>query len=398
MAGSKDSKFVEKLTPYLQQKLVETSKKYGIDSNEYKAFERQYLKSKDEDEINHEDRLRHYQSEVHVHYEGKPLRGVERLYRRTILLEPTMVCAAHCRWCLRGQYPQFGLTEDEITNFAKYTGSDEVKNDLKEILITGGDPFMVPKRLEFIFSQINKFAPNIEIIRIGTRVPVQDPSRVNNELISILKSADPIRLEIGTNINHPSELTIESRKAYTDIYKTAFKIYDQTVLLKGVNDNVEVLNELYDAFRYLGIESHYLFHCIPMQGMEHHRTSVQKGLEIASQVTNSGGVSGRALRYRKNHEILVDGMKDIGFELYLQPANRSYIITSFISPNHLNFDFCSFYQHLSNRGYLIYPGKVSNANCFRIGSIGYLFKSDIHALLSAVQDTLTEMQIDLSGI
>ena len=61
-------------------------------------------------------------------------------------------------------------------------------------------------------------------------------------------------------------------------------------------------------------------------------------------------------------------------------------------------DFCDFYQHLSNRGYLIYPGKVSNANCFRIGSIGYLFKSDIRALLSAVQDTLTEMQIDLSGI
>ena len=157
---------MEKLTPYLQQKLVETSEKYGIDSEEYKAFERQYLKSKSEDEINHEDRLRHYQSEVHVHYEGKPLRGVERLYRRTILLEPTMVCAAHCRWCLRGQYPQFGLTEDEITNFAKYTGSDEVKDDLKEILVTGGDPFMVPKRLKFIFSQINKFAPNIHI-KIG---------------------------------------------------------------------------------------------------------------------------------------------------------------------------------------------------------------------------------------
>ena len=205
-----------------------------------------------------------------------------------------MVCAAHCRWCLRGQYPQFGLTEDEITNFAKYTGSDEVKNNLKEILITGGDPFMVPKRLEFIFSQVNKFAPNIEIIRIGTRVPVQDPSRVNDELISILKSVDPIKLEIGTNINHPSELTVESRKAYTDIYKAAFKIYDQSVLLKGVNDNVEILNDLYDGFRYLGIESHYLFHCIPMQGMEHHRTSVQKGLEIASQIMNSGGISGRA--------------------------------------------------------------------------------------------------------
>jgi len=294
MAGAKNSNFAEKLTPYLQQKLVEASEKYGIDSKEYKAFEKQYLKSSKEDEINHEDRLRHYQSEIHVHYEGKALRGVERLYRRTILLEPTMVCAAHCRWCLRGQYPQFGLTEEEITTFAKYCGSDEVKYDLKEILITGGDPLMVPKRLEFIFSQVNKFAPNIEIIRIGTRVPVQDPSRVNSELVDILKSVNPIKLEIGTNINHPSELTVEARKAYTDLYKAAFKIYDQSVLLKGVNDDVEVLNKLYDAFRYLGIESHYLFHCIPMQGMGHHRTSVQRGIEIASQMVNSGGVSGRA--------------------------------------------------------------------------------------------------------
>lgn len=294
MAGSSNSNFVEKLTPYLKQKLVETSEKYGIDSEEYKAFEKQYIKSTKEDEINHEDRLRHYQSEVHVHYEGNPLRGVERLYRRTILLEPTMVCAAHCRWCLRGQYPQFSLSDDEITNFAKYTGSEEVRDDLKEILITGGDPLMIPKRLEVIFSEVQKHAPNIEIIRIGTRVPVQDPFRVNDEMIRILKTAAPLKLEIGTNINHPSELTVEARKAYNDLYKVAFKIYDQTVLLKGVNDDANVLSKLYDAFRYMGIESHYLFHCIPMQGMSHHRTSVQRGLDISEQLINSGIVSGRA--------------------------------------------------------------------------------------------------------
>ena len=294
MAGSINSNFSEKLTPYLKQKLVETSEKYGLDSEEYKAFERQYLKSTEEDEINEEERLRHYQSEVHVNYEGKPLRGVERLYRRTILLEPAMVCAAHCRWCLRGQYPQFSLDDDEITNFAKYAGSEEVRNDLKEILITGGDPLMIPKRLEVIFSKVQKYAPNIEIIRIGTRIPVQDPSRVNDEMIKILKTAAPIKLEIGTNINHPSELTVEARKAYNDLYKAVFKIYDQSVLLKGVNDNVDVLSELYDSFRYMGIESHYLFHCIPMRGMSHHRTSVQRGLDISKQLINSGLVSGRA--------------------------------------------------------------------------------------------------------
>lgn len=294
MAGAKNSNFAEKLTPYLKRKLEEYANEFGQESEQFKALQKQYIKSTKEKEIDHSERLRHYQSEIHVYYEGKPLRGVERLYRRTILLEPTMVCAAHCRWCLRGQYPVFSLTEDEITNFAKYCGSNEVRDDLKEILITGGDAFMVPKRLEFIFSEVNKYAPNIEIFRIGTRVPVQDPSRVNPELISILKSAAPARLEIGTNVNHPSELTVEAKKAYTDLYKAAFKIYDQSVLLKGVNDDVDVLNKLYDMFRYLGIESHYLFHCIPMQGMSHHRTSVQRGLELASQITNSGGVSGRA--------------------------------------------------------------------------------------------------------
>src|SRR3989344_3748873 len=200
MAGSKNSNFSEKLTPYLKRKLEEYGNEFGLESEQYKALQKQYVKSPKEKEINHEDRLRHYQAEVHVHYQGKPLRGVERLYRRTILLEPTMVCAAHCRWCLRGQYPQFSLNDDEITNFAKYAGSEEVRNDLKEILITGGDPLMIPKRLEVIFSEVQKHAPNIEIIRIGTRVPVQDPHRVNDEMIKILKTASPLKLEIGTNI------------------------------------------------------------------------------------------------------------------------------------------------------------------------------------------------------
>ena len=294
MAGANKSNFAEKLTPYLRQKLQEYSEKFGENSEEFIAFSKQYIKTDEENILSNDERLRHYQSEVHVHYEGKQLRGVERLYRRTILLEPTMVCAAHCRWCLRGQYPQFSLNENEIENFAKYAGSEEVKEELKEILITGGDPLMAPKLLEIVFSKIKKFAPNIQIIRIGTRLPVQDPKRVNEEMIQILKTAYPIKLEIGTNINHPSELTIESKSAYEKLYNVVFKIYDQSVLLKGVNDNLDTLGRLYDEFRYLGIESHYLFHCIPMRGMSHHRTSVMKGLEITKKLINSGLVSGRA--------------------------------------------------------------------------------------------------------
>lgn len=294
MAGAKDKIFKEKLSPYLKEQMDILEQTYGQDSKEYEAFKLQYIISPEENKIMESDRLRHYQSDVIVSFEGAILKGVERLYKRTILIEPSSVCAAHCRWCLRGQYPLFTLREEEITNFARYCGSPDVSNELKEVLITGGDPFMVPQRLHFIISELKKYAPNLEIIRIGTRVPLQDPARVNDDLIDILRNIFPMKLEIGTHINHPVELTEQSLKAFEKLYEVAFKIYDQSVLLKGVNDNVETLNELYDKIRYAGIEAHYLFHCIPMRGMSHHRTSVQKGLDIISKLTSSGAFSGRA--------------------------------------------------------------------------------------------------------
>lgn len=294
MAGAKDLVFKEKITPFINEQMEKIASFHGKDSNEYKALEFQYIKSENEELIADSDRLRHYQSEMHIVFDGEELKGVERLYKRTILIEPSSVCAAHCRWCLRGQYPLFTLRDEEITHFAKYCGSEFAKDSLREVLITGGDPFMVPKKLRLIIQEIKKYAPNIEIIRIGTRVPVQDPSRVNADLINILKIAEPLKVEIATHVNHPIELNIEARKAYQELYNHVFKIYDQTVLLKGVNDDYDTLCELYDAFRYLGIESHYLFHCIPMRGMSHHRTSINKGLELISKLTSSGNFSGRA--------------------------------------------------------------------------------------------------------
>lgn len=294
MAGSKDLVFREKLTPYLREQMASLERAEGTDSAAYRALHLQYITSPLEKELASSDRLRHYESEMHVVYEQEPLRGVERLYRRAILIEPSTVCAAHCRWCLRGQYELSSLREDEITRFAKYCGSAGVRDDIREILVTGGDPFMVPKRLDQIISDVKNHAPNIEIFRIATRVPIQDPARVNADLLSILKAAAPVKLEIATHVNHPVELTREARTAYEALYQVAFKIYDQTVLLKGVNDDVATLSELYDSLRYLGIEAHYLFHCIPMRGMSHHRTSLKKGLRLISEITCSGAFSGRA--------------------------------------------------------------------------------------------------------
>ncbi len=108
-----------------------------------------------------------------------------------------------------------------------------------------------------------------------------------------------------------------------------------------------------------------------------------------------GGVEGRAARYRTNYEILIAGMRAMGFTEYLKPEDQRYIITSFPYPDHPNFDFEEFYQALNEKDYVIYPGKVSQADCFRIGSIGRIFPADMHALLAAIQETLDEMGIEL---
>jgi 2-aminoethylphosphonate-pyruvate transaminase len=108
-----------------------------------------------------------------------------------------------------------------------------------------------------------------------------------------------------------------------------------------------------------------------------------------------GGVEGRAARYRANYETLIAGMRTMGFEEYIRPEDQGYIITSFPYPDHPNFDFEEFYRRLNDQGFVIYPGKVSEAECFRIGSIGHIFTVDIIALLAAIHETLEFMEVVL---
>jgi len=105
-----------------------------------------------------------------------------------------------------------------------------------------------------------------------------------------------------------------------------------------------------------------------------------------------GGVIGRAARYRTNYETLVAGMREMGFQEYLEPGVRGYIITSYRYPAHPSFSFERFYQSLNEQGHVIYPGKVSAADCFRIGSIGRIFPAYVRGLLAAIRETLAEME------
>jgi 2-aminoethylphosphonate-pyruvate transaminase len=116
-------------------------------------------------------------------------------------------------------------------------------------------------------------------------------------------------------------------------------------------------------------------------------------LRALCELEGEGGVSARAARYRRNHEILVRGMREMGFDEYLPAERQGDIITSFCYPADPHFDFDQFYRRLADRGMIIYPGKVSDAACFRIGTVGRLFEADIRALLAAIREVLAEMRI-----
>lgn len=114
--------------------------------------------------------------------------------------------------------------------------------------------------------------------------------------------------------------------------------------------------------------------------------------EVAlKELEQEGGIDGRAARYRRNHTVLLEGMRGLGFRSYLPAAVQSYIITSFYFPNDPRFTFEDFYRRLSDKGHIIYPGKISKADLFRIGSIGRLFESDMRALVAAVGEVLQDI-------
>ena len=117
--------------------------------------------------------------------------------------------------------------------------------------------------------------------------------------------------------------------------------------------------------------------------------------QALAELAQEGGVNGRAARYRRNYETLLAGMRRLGFREYLRPEDQGYIITSFHYPDHPNFDFPRFYEALNRRDFVIYPGKVSDADCFRIGHIGRIFAPDVQALLAAIEDVLAEMGVEL---
>ena len=117
--------------------------------------------------------------------------------------------------------------------------------------------------------------------------------------------------------------------------------------------------------------------------------------QALQELEQEGGIAARAARYCANYEACLAGMQALGFEAYLGPENRGHIITAFRYPDHPNFRFHRFYELLNEKGYVIYPGKLSKVDCFRIGHVGRIDVGDVRGLLAAVRETMAEMGITL---
>lgn len=286
--------FPEKITPFLRDKLQYLSASYGNDSREYKGLSLQYIKSPMEDASTGGVNTKHYEAGVQVTLSNEILPGLERFYRKTLVIEPTLVCVANCRYCLRSNYPKHTMTEKQLLEVAQYCGSGLNAESLNEVLITGGDPLLVPQRVEFLLNALIEHAPNIRIVRLATRLTGQDPARIDENVVALFKNKPTLRFELATQINHAIEFFPEVEDAFRKISELGVKIYAQNVLMKGVNDDIDSLVNLYNRMRENNIEAHYLFHCVPLKGIDHLRTTVDKGLSLAKALTCSGHISGRA--------------------------------------------------------------------------------------------------------
>jgi len=150
--------------------------------------------------------------------------------------------------------------------------------EVRDVLISGGDPLTLPDhRLEYLLSKLRAIE-HVEILRIGTKVPVVLPQRITHSLTTILHKYHPLLISI--HFTHPDELTPEVKEACSRLADAGIPLGSQTVLLKGVNDNVETMRKLMQGLLRIRVRPYYLYQCDPIPGSSHFRTPVEKGLEI----------------------------------------------------------------------------------------------------------------------
>ena len=220
-----------------------------------------------------------------------PVPNLVHKYPDRVLFLVSSQCSMYCRFCTRKR--KVGRKDMVINRRTIAAGLDYIQQnrEIREVLLSGGDPLMLPDgQLEKIIQAVRNIS-TVEVIRIGTRIPCTLPMRVTRKLAAILKKYHP--LYVNTHFNHPAEVTPESAIACGRLADAGIPLASQTVLLKGVNDNKEIIRELMCKLLRIRVKPYYLFQADLTRGTDHFRTPVETGLEIMRHLI--GRASGMAV-------------------------------------------------------------------------------------------------------
>jgi lysine 2,3-aminomutase len=219
-----------------------------------------------------------------------PVPNITHRYPDRALFLVSPVCAAYCRFCTRRRKvadPE-KIPMSQLESGFQYL---EAHTEIRDVIMSGGDPLLLSdRRLDEILKRLRSIK-HLEVLRIGSRVPCHLPERLTPELCAILKKYHP--LYINTHFNHPDELTPAAVAALGMLADVGIPLGCQTVLLRGVNDDVEVMKKLMQKLLAARVRPYYIYMCDQVAGAEHFRTTVEKGLEIVKGLR--GWTSGLAV-------------------------------------------------------------------------------------------------------
>jgi len=223
--------------------------------------------------------------------DDSPVPGITHRYPDRVLFHISNICSMYCRHCTRkrkvGDLDSIPA-KDEIGQGLAYIREH---SEVRDVLLSGGDPLMLSDDyLDWILSEIRQI-PHVEIVRIGTRMPVVLPYRITDRLVAMLKKHHPIW--VNTHFNHPREITSSSREALQMLADAGIPLGNQTVLLAGVNDCPRIMRALVHKLVMNRVRPYYLYQCDLSEGLTHFRTPVGKGVEIMESLR--GHTSGLAV-------------------------------------------------------------------------------------------------------
>ncbi|MCX6151498.1 MAG: KamA family radical SAM protein [Ignavibacteriales bacterium] len=221
-----------------------------------------------------------------------PVPNITHRYPDRVLFLVTSQCGMYCRFCTRkrkvGNSDKISMKGLEAA--FKYI---EAHSEIRDVILSGGDPLMLTDcMLEKILARLRQI-PHLEIIRIGTKMPCVLPQRITPKLCNMIKKYHPVY--VNTHFNHPWEITPESKKACEMLADAGCPVGNQTVLMKGVNDNPAIIKELMQKLLAMRVKPYYLYMADETKGANHFRTSIRTGIEIMENLR--GHTSGLAIPY-----------------------------------------------------------------------------------------------------